>query len=136
MLRQEKVLNVGECHYKHIMLMGDYHCGAIYGYNSLINSTKLNVHHVQIIRNNTITSDGGVAAAARQVSGTLLAGVIGFLFMAPHTVTTWDMDLDIYTTDGQVIELWTSDPNIIKFLSGYMTAEDPRDKFRKQRGVM
>ena len=56
--------------------------------------------------------------------------------MAPQTVTTWDMDLDIYTTDGQVIEFWTSDPNIIKFLSGYMTDEDPRDKFRKQRGVM
>ena len=128
----EKVLNVGECKYKHVLLSG----GKIYGYNSLFNADELHVTHVQIIKNRTKTSNGGLSGAIGQVSGTLLAGLIGYILTAPQTTTTWDMDLDIYTKEGKVIELWTSDHKIIKYLTGYMTTEDPRDKYRKQRGVL
>jgi hypothetical protein len=128
----EKVLNVGECHCKHVMLVG----GALCGYNSIFDCPDLHITHVQIIRNRTKTSNGGLAGAAGQISGTILAGLIGYILTAPQTSTTWDMDLDIYTKEGKVIELWTSDHKIIKYLSGYMTVEDPRDKYRKQRGVL
>ena len=61
-------------------------------------------------------------------------GVIGNMLATPPKAA-FDMELDIYTTTGKVIEIWTSEERLIKALQSSMHVKDPRDKFRRARGV-
>lgn len=125
------VLNVDECNIDTV----SWTFNKIRGSYKWQTSEKLEIRHVQIIQDNTQKSAGGMTS---QICGSVVAssisGLLGLLTYAgrgPHSI---DIDLDIYLTDGRVIEINTQDKKLVKQLIPYMHTADPRAKYRKLRG--
>jgi hypothetical protein len=124
------VHNVQECGYKHITSS----LGKVYAYNTLFHMEQLEITHVQIIKNKTKDHRRDLVATTRQISYTVMFGVVGAMLANPSGVSI-NIELDIYTADGTVFEIWTDERKLVKSLLPYMHVKDPRDKYRKMRGV-
>lgn len=69
-------------------------------------------------------------------------GVSHVVFIQSRTLknrcyaTSVEADFDIYLTDGRVIEVQSCDRRVIEAAMKYAPVNDPRDKFRRSRGVI
>lgn len=93
------------------------------------------IETVIIIEDNTLYPSNTLRGLSNSITSTMLFGVIGAKSAAAQNQTKFDVDLDIYTPDGKVFEIHTDEPKLLKYLLKWVYVEDPRDKYRKIRGV-
>lgn len=112
-----RVLNRAECGVNTVQVI----LGHFYG-RRWFSASRLAVSHVQIIENNN-------TGLKPMRLGRWLQG-----FQSEKT--EFNMDLDLYLVDGRVIEIQTTDKEVIREALRYMTvADDPRKAYRAARRV-
>ena len=126
-----KIINSEECGLHNIILS----LGKPYTIHNLVKHELLDIVHVQIIHDRTKDVRNGFQASTATIASTVLSGFIGLLTVPYRAKVTYDIDMDLYLADGRVVEIWSDDPQFIKFCLPLMHTKDRRDKFRKQRGV-
>lgn len=114
----------------------NYTCGKYYVYDSVFKADEIKIAEVVIVKDYTRNNKNSLSRMSKGIIGAILAGVVGVLVAAGTSQPKWDVDLDVYTTDGRVIELRIQSESLIRRLYGFVKHPDPRAKFRKERGIL
>lgn len=111
-------------------------CGKFYVYDSVFKPEEIKIREVVIVKDYTKNTKNSLSRMSNGIIGAVLAGVVGVIIAAGTAQPKWDVDLDVYTEDGRVVELRIQSESLIRKLFTYIRPDDPRAKFRKERGII
>jgi len=94
---------------------------------------EVRIQFVHIVENRTqSTKSDHRSRRGGQIVGAVVAGAIGMVAMSMGGHTFWDIDLDIYLTDGRCIECTVRDESVVSLLYPFML-ENKRETARTKR---
>jgi hypothetical protein len=126
---EEKIINKDEVGLKYF----NYVLGKYYVYNSSFKAKEVFIDKVVVIEDRTTNPRRTITGNSSSIVGAILAGFIGVIVAAMASLPKWDVDLDIYLTDGRVIEICTQNEKLIRSLYKYIPEVDPRRYYRETR---
>ncbi|HEY5556288.1 hypothetical protein [Acetobacterium sp.] len=133
MLRSTKILNPKECGWKNLNFGFG---GPIIFDTHFFKHETADIDYVRIIADNSKNKNGSeIKQASSSIVSTMLFGLYGALISELQNDYAVDVDLDIIIKSGVVVEVKTQDKSLLKYLVKYMKVNDPRAKYRKQRGL-
>ena len=103
--------------------------------NNRLRPEEVEIEKVIVIKDQTEISTESMSMGARGIIGALLAGVVGVMVASLNSQPRWCVDIDIYLTDGRVVEIQTREEKTVRLLMSYIPKEDPRTAYRQERNV-
>ena len=126
-----KIINAEECGWKELHFM----------FNQILVSKRwplseeIDIDYVRIVQDRSKrTGPGAIKQASSSIVATMLFGLAGTMLTALQEGYEVDVDMDIVLTNGKVIEIRAKDKKLVTYLAQFIVLENPRTKYRKQRG--
>jgi hypothetical protein len=104
-----------------------------YVYNSAFHPEEVFINYVVIVKDSSVDPKRSFRGMTNGIIGAIVAGFAGVLITAATSRVKWNVDFDIYLTDGRVIEINTQSEKLVRALIEYVPKVDPRAKYRKGR---
>ena len=120
----EDILNSAQVGYKYLSCVGSSFIASY----SMWKGEGVQIREVKIIKDNTKRTRSEMARIGGGVIGAVVGGVIGAAIMLGLPNTEWDVSLDVYLTNGKVLELRVKTEEAIKKLWPYVKQPDPRGR--------
>lgn len=108
--------------------------GNFYVYDNPFKPEKVTIEKVVVIKDASVDPKGTFRGMTNGIIGAIVAGVIGIMVVSAFSQVKWNVDFDIYLTDGRVLEINTTSEKLVRALMEYVPKDDPRAKYRKERG--